>query len=115
MADMVTALTGYSNVGTTITYETAGHSLSDAKLVVQKRGQQGSGQTLFKGEVAVVAGAEDSAGDQMPNNLRLTAASSIPVGVIAADIDAAIVIFRDYVASDDFPAAVKAGTKIADF
>lgn len=113
MADMTAALSFYSNVGTTITYTSAGHDLSDAKFMVQKRGQQGSGQTLYKGEVAVVQGAEDSAGDQLPNNLRLTAASSIPIGTIVADIDAAIVLFRDYVASDDFPAAVKAGTPIA--
>lgn len=102
MAAMTTALTEFADNGNSRTFTYAGHSASDPKLVIQRRkvavGSTSMAEDLFQ----VISGTEDAGGDPLTSRVLIEAKVRRPVDGITADVDAALVIFRDIVAGDEF-------------
>lgn len=106
MAAMTTALTEFADNGNSRTYTYTGHSVSDPKLVLQKRRVPSGNQTVAEVEVSVLSGTEDAAGDQLSQRVMFSAKVRYPIAGIAADVTAALAIFRDVVAGDEFANSV---------
>lgn len=102
MAGMTTALTEFADNGNSRTYTYAGHSASDPKLVIQKRKVASGSTSVIEDTVSVISGTEDSAGEPLTSRVLFEAKLRRPVNGISADVDAALVIFRDVIAGDEF-------------
>lgn len=102
MTAMVTALTEFADNGNSRTYTYAGHTASDPKLVLQKRRVPEGNQTVVEDTVSVLSGTEDANGDVLPQKVLFTATIRRPVSGIASDVTAALAIFRDIIAGDEF-------------
>lgn len=107
MAAMTTALTEFSTIGNSRTYALTGHTVLEPKLVVQKRSVPQGAQTMADATFNVVFATEDADGAVLSQKINLGATGRIPVNGIEADVDAALVIFRDIVASDEFTTWIK--------
>lgn len=102
MAAMTTALTEFADNGNSRTYTYTGHTASDPKLVIQKRKVAAGLTSVYENTVQVISGTEDSAGDPLASRVLFEAKLRGPVNGIAADVTAALAIFRDIVAGDEF-------------
>lgn len=102
MAAMTTALTEYSDKENSRTYTYTGHTVQDPKLVLQKRKVPNVNQKIVEDIVTVLSGAEDAAGDQLDNNITFSVTVRRPKTAIAGDVAAALAIFRDVIAGDEF-------------
>jgi len=102
MAAMTTALTEFSDKENSRTYTYAGHTVVKPHLVLQKRKVPAINQVMVEDIVTVLSGTEDAAGDDLDNRITMTATVRRPKDAIAADVDAALVIFRDVIAGDEF-------------
>lgn len=106
MAGMTTVLTEFSTQGDSKTYTTAGHTVSKPKLVIQKRRVPTGKQKTQEISISVVHGTEDSLGALLPEKVAFQTVVKFPVAGIPADVTAALAIFRDIVAGDEFANAV---------
>jgi hypothetical protein len=106
MAAMSTALTEFSVNGDSETYTTSGHSIEKPKIVISKRKVPQGTQTVSEYSVSVVHATENSDGDILPQKYSFQVISKGPIDGTTTDRDAALVIFRDIVASDEFGASV---------
>jgi hypothetical protein len=102
MAAMTTALTEFSTLGDSRTYTTTGHTVQEPKVVVQKRKVPSGNQIVSESSVAVIHATEDSEGLILPQKVSITVTVRSPINGLTADVDAALVIFRDIVAGDEF-------------
>jgi hypothetical protein len=102
MAGMTTVLTEFSNNGNSRTSTYSGHVASDPKLVIEKRRVPEGNQTMVEYSAKVVSGTEDSNGVSLSNKVTFEAVVRYPVLGISADVTAALAIFRDVVAGDEF-------------
>lgn len=113
MAGMSTALTSFASYGNSITYELSGHTVEKPRLVIQKRkvpsGVTGVGEDSFQ----VVYATVDSEGLVLTPKYTLMAVGRSPQNGTTTDRDAALVIFRDIVASDEFGAMIASQSKLA--
>lgn len=84
-----------------------GHLASKPKVVIQKRrigdGSEGSNVGL---DIKVVAGTEDAAGLPLQRKIAFALSVDYPVGYTQADLDDALLTFREIVASTEFGNAV---------
>lgn len=113
MANMITVLTGpIARNGMTSTYTTLGHSLSKPKLVIQKGKAPSNPDASGESRVSVIHATTNSDGDILAGKIVLESSCRHPVNGQETDLDAAIVIFRDFVASDQFVTAIKAHAPI---
>lgn len=106
MAAMTTTLTEFSDKENSRTYvvDGAGHTVSKPRYVLQRRRVPGAGQEIIEDEISVLYGTEDSNGDLLPANVLLSAKVRRPKSGIASDLTAALAVFRDIVAGDEFTA-----------
>lgn len=102
MAAMTTALTEFADNGNSRTYTYTGHTALDPKLLLQRRRVPSGNQTIAEDTVTVLSGTEDSNGAMLPSRVMFTATVRRPIDGIAADVTAALAIFRDVVAGDEF-------------
>lgn len=102
MAAMTTALTEFSDNGNSRTYTSTGHVASKPKLVLQRRRVPSGNQTVLEDTVTVLHGAEDSNGDVLESKVSFSVTIRRPLSAIGADVDAALAVFRDIVAGDEF-------------
>jgi hypothetical protein len=102
MAAMTTALTEFSDNGNSRTYVYTGHTPSDPKLVLQKRRVASGNQLTSEDTVTVLSGTEDSNGDLISERVTFTATVRRPINGIAGDVTAALAVFRDIIAGDEF-------------
>lgn len=107
MAAMTMTLTEYQDNGNARTSLRAGHDLSAPKMFLERR-KPPAGQVGSVGEYqgTVLSGTTDGT-DPIASRIRFSALGAIPVGAPEADIAAAIVAFRDFVASDEFDDCVR--------
>lgn len=98
MAAMTTVLTVFSQG----TYTTSGHTVQKPKLVLQKRRVPTGNQVVAEDVITVLHGAEDSNGVILDSKVAFSASVRRHKDAIAADVAAALVIFRDIVAGDEF-------------
>lgn len=107
MTAMSTALIPFSPSANGRTSTLPGHTAVAPRLFIQKRKvptSVGSNSTV---SARVVYATVDSHGEPIGNRVQIGCDAAIPVAGRGADTDAAIVIFRDFVASDEFVTLVK--------
>jgi len=102
MAAMTTALTEFADQGNSRTYTYTGHTSVEPKLVLQKRRVPSGSQTILEDTVQVLSSTEDSAGALLPSRVSFMVTVRRPNNGIAADVTAALAIFRDIIAGDEF-------------
>lgn len=106
MAAMTTALTEYSNSENSRTYFTLGHTVQKPKLLLFKRKPIAGNSTVSEFTCSVVHGDEDPDGTVLAPKVNMSVTVRLPIQGTTAERDAAAVIFRDYIASDEFTAAL---------
>lgn len=106
MTALSAALTEFSTNGDSRTYTTLGHTVQKAKVVVNKRKVPVGNQTVSEFTVSVVHATETSAGDVLPQKLNFTVSIRQPIDGLSSDRDAALVLIRDIIASDEFANSV---------
>lgn len=111
MASLSATLTEFSDNGNSRTYTAAGHTASKPKLVIERRTVPAGNQTMSEFAGIVSFGVDDSDGGVAPQRVSMEAKVRYPVlGVdssdLATQLAAVLVLFRDFVASDEFGASV---------
>lgn len=106
MATMTTVLNEYNDEKNRRTFKIDGHTISDPRLVIQKRIEADSVDGKSSDNLQVVYGTDDDAGT--PLDLRIVFSADVrrPANATAATITAALATFRDLVNSDEFTALV---------
>lgn len=112
MAAMSTTLTEFSDKENSRTYILSGHSVLTPRLVIQKRRTTTSPEGSPESNVQVVYGTEDSSGNPLQSKVVFAASVRYPANGQSDDIAAALVVFRDVVASDEFAAMVNSQTYV---
>jgi hypothetical protein len=107
MVDMVTVLTEFADNGDSRTYSLPSHTALKPKLLTQKRKVATNNSANASLSVRVVMGTQDAEGIPLSNRVSLGLEASYPVAGSTTDVDAAIAVFRDYVASDEFVSSIK--------
>lgn len=107
MAAMTTALTEFRDLGDSRTYTYTGHTAAEPRLVIQRRKVAGSATANAETHVKVVSSTEDAEGNILGSKISMEASVSYPANGIEADVDAALVTFRDIVVGDEFTNSVK--------
>lgn len=102
MAAMTTALTEFSDNGNSRTYTLAGHTASDPKLVIQSRRVPLGSQVVAESKARVIYQTDDADGNPLNEKVAFEATVRYPITGLQADIDAALVVFRDIIAGDEF-------------
>lgn len=106
MAAMTTALTEFADNGNSRTFTTPNHTALKQCKVLQRRHVPSGNQVVAEDVVTVLHGTEDVDGAKLPQNVQVTVSVRRPITGIAADVNAALVIARDIVASDEFTNSV---------
>lgn len=102
MAVMTTTLTEYADLGNSRKYTYDGHTAAKPKYALQKRREATGNKTVMEDTLSVIALTEDADGAFLPSPIVMEARVSRPKDGISADLSAALVVFRDFVASDEF-------------
>jgi hypothetical protein len=106
MAQMSTVVTEFADNGNSRTFTLAGHTVLKPKLVIQKRRVPSGNQTVATTEVDVILATTDATGLPLKEKVRFSVSVNTPVNGDSLDNDAALAIFRDIVAGDEFAASV---------
>jgi hypothetical protein len=109
MAAMSTNLTLYSNNGDSFTYRLDGHTSLSPQLILQRRRLPTGNQTVIEDEVSVVYTTEDSEGNILSSKILFSAKVRRDQRSQSSDITAALAVFRDLIAGDEFGAVVDNG------
>lgn len=112
MAAMTTILTELTDKGDTVIYSLAAHTDLKPALVIQRNKPAVGSQIVTENSFQVSMATVDAAGLALPAKFTIEAKVRGPITGAAADRDAALSVFRDIVASDEFTALV---TKSARF
>lgn len=102
MAAMTTALTEFADNGNSRTYTYTGHTAAEPRLVIQRRKVATGSTSVLEDVVQVISSTEDSAGDLLSSKILFEAKLRHPVNGITADVTAALAIFRDIIAGDEY-------------
>lgn len=102
MAAMTTALTEFADNGNSRTYTYTGHTAAEPRLVLQKRRVPSGDQTILETTVQVLSSTEDATGALLASRVSFQATVRSPIDGIAADVTAALAVFRDIIAGDEF-------------
>lgn len=106
MAGMTTVLTEFSNNGNSRTSTYTGHTAIEPRLVIEKRRVPEGNQTVIEYSVKVVSSTEDADGAVLTEKVTFEAIVRYPKLGLAADVTAALAIFRDVIAGDEFANSV---------
>lgn len=106
MAAMTTVLTEFSQNGNSRTSTTTGHTALKPKLVIEKRRVPEGNQTMVEYVAKVVHATEDADGAVLSQKVAIEASVRYPLAGLSTDVDAALVIFRDIIAGDEFANSV---------
>jgi len=106
MAGMTTVLTEFTNNGNSRTSTYTGHTAISPKIVIEKRRVPEGNQTMIEYSLRVIAATEDADGAVLSNKVSFEAAVKYPMLGLSTDVTAALAIFRDIVAGDEFANSV---------
>lgn len=104
---LVTATVG--NFGYNKTWSLPGHTTTLPRLILQKRRVPTGKQTTSENAVTFLRAGNDANGNLLPSKGQVLCAFKEPVGFLAADRDALVADFRNFVNGDEF-AAMLPGT-----
>lgn len=102
MAAMTTVLTEFSTNGNSRTSTIAGHTAIVPRLVIEKRRVPEGNQTMAEVSFSVIYATLDSAGAVLSNKVSFQAVARYPVLGDSDDVTAALAVFRDIIAGDEF-------------
>jgi hypothetical protein len=101
MAAMSTILASYDPAKGKYTY--TGHTALNPKQVLQKRTEAIGSSIMQEDSLSVISGCVDADGDVLPNRVFFTVTVRRPVTrADDTEVDAALAVFRDIVAGDEF-------------
>lgn len=106
MATMSTVLTEFSDRENVRTYIFTGHTVQTPRLVIQKRKIPINGSASAESTLSVVYGTKDASGLPLDSKVAFGANVRYPANGVAADVAAALAVFRDLVNSDEFASLV---------
>lgn len=106
MAGMTTVLTEFSNNGNSRTSTITGHTALLPKLVIEKKRVAEGNQTMVEYSFKVVEATTDSNDLALSQKVSLEAVVRYPLLGKASDVTAALAVFRDIVAGDEFGSSV---------
>jgi hypothetical protein len=106
MTAIATVLTEFSDKENNRTYSIAGHTVQAPRLLIQKRKVPATAGAVSESNLQVVYGTTDADGMPLLSKVGMSANVRYPANGQDTDIDAALVVFRDLVASDEFTAMV---------
>lgn len=106
MAGMTTVLTEFSDYGNSRTSTYTGHTAAEPRLVIEKRRVPEGNQTMVEYSAKVVSSTEDSDGAILSQKVSFEALVRYPVDGLSADVTAALAVFRDIIAGDEFTSSV---------
>lgn len=106
MASFTTTISEFSDTENRRTFMVNGHSVQEPKLLIQKRKVPTTQDANQESELMVVYGTTGP--DSIPLSKKVVFAASVryPANGDSADVTAALAVFRDMVASDQFTAMV---------
>jgi hypothetical protein len=102
MAAMTTALVVFSNTANSRLYTAPSHTVVKPAIVVQRRRVPTSADGLAHNELNVSFGTTDADGNPLDRKWFFGATARGPVNGDADDRTAALALFREMVASDEF-------------
>jgi len=102
MAAMTTALTEYTDNGNTRVFTYTGHVSTEPRLVIETRKDPSTVGAVLEDTIKVVSSTEDASGELLQSRVTFEAKVRRPNNGIAADVTAALAIFRDIIAGDEF-------------
>lgn len=106
MAAMTTVLTEFANNGNSRTCTTSGHTASKPKLVIEKRKVPDGNQTVAEYSCKVIHATVDADGLALSQKVSFEAVVRYPIAGVANEVTAALAIFRDVIAGDEFGSSV---------
>lgn len=106
MANFATVITEFSDKENNRTYMVSGHTVAAPRLVIQKRKVPTAVSGVAETHLMVVFGTEDAEGLPLASKVVFDAGVRFPANGQADDVTAALAVFRDFVASDQFTAMV---------
>jgi len=114
MAAMTTALTKtFGNIKNAITYSLSTHTAAKARQVIQMAKLPNGSGSVAETVIKVIYVTEDADGNILPSKVSFEAKARYPIDGLQADIDAALVVFRDIVAGDEFTNSVNTQEPLA--
>lgn len=102
MAAMTTALTEFADSGNSRTSVLNDHTVAEPRLVIEKRRMAQGNQKTSEYSCSVIYATEDADGMVIPERIALTATVRVPNNGTTADLTAALAVFRDVIAGDEF-------------
>lgn len=102
MANMTTVLSEFTDNGNARTYTKSGHTVAKPQVVIQKRKVPADYSAVANDEISVVFGAVDGGGLTLSSKVALSVGIRRPANASSADVNAAVALFREIVASDNF-------------
>lgn len=102
MAAMTTALTEFADNGNSRTYTYTGHTVQKPHLVIQRRRVPSGNQAVAEDVVQVLSGTVDADGKALAARVSFEVKVRRPLDGAAADVTAALAVFRDIIGSDEF-------------
>lgn len=112
MGSFTTVISEFSDENNRRTYAITGHTVQAPKLLIQKRKVPSAPSAVSEDELMVVYGTEDADGLPLASKVAFSAQVRRPANGDAADVTAALAVFRDFVASDQFTAMVNGQTYV---
>lgn len=106
MTAMSTSVTEFADNGNSRSYTLTGHTAMKPRMILQRRKVATQEGALAEDQVSVLYGTTDAANAPMRSRVMFTATFRRPVGCASADITAALAVFRDVIAGDEFGATV---------
>ena len=106
MASFATTITEFSDKENNRTYMVSGHTVQAPKLVIQKRKVPSTSIGVSESRLMVVYGTEDAEANPLASKVVLEAGVRYPANGQTSDVTAALAVFRDFVASDEFTTLV---------
>lgn len=102
MAAMTTVLTEFANNGNSRTSTLSGHTAAKPRLVIEKRRVPEGNATVIEYSFKVIYTTTDTDGIVLTTKIALEAVCRYPIAGNSSDLDAALVVFRDIIAGDEF-------------
>jgi hypothetical protein len=106
MAAFATTITEFSDKENNRTYMVSGHTVQEPRLLIQKRKVPTTSTGAAESHLMVVYGTTDAEGLPLASKVVFDAGVRYPANGQSDDVTAALAVFRDFVASDEFAAMV---------
>lgn len=106
MAGFTTSISEFSDKENHRTYMVAGHTVQAPRLVIQKRKVPATAAASAESHLMVVFGTKDAEELPLASKIVFDAGVRYPADGAPGDVTAALAVYRDFVASDEFTAMV---------